>query len=105
MAFLKLVDDITNEVNNKMYSIGIFIDLSIAFDTIDHSLLIKKLQHYGVRRIVLDWFMSYLANRSQFVKIDDTSSVLFNVSCWSPLRIYFGSTSIYYLHQRHNVCI
>ena len=76
LALLKLIDDISNEVNNTIYSIGIFIDLSKAFDTIDHSLLIKKLHHYVVREIVLDWFVSYLANRSQYVKIYDTSSGL-----------------------------
>ena len=59
MALLKLVDDISNEVNNKIYSVGIFIDPSKSVDTIDHSQLIKKLQHYGVRRIVADWFGSY----------------------------------------------
>ena len=88
MAVLKLIDDISNEVNNKLYSIGIFIDLSKAFNTIDHSLLIKKLQHYGVRGIVADWFVSYLANRSQYVKIDDTSIVLLNVSCGVPKNLY-----------------
>ena len=39
---------------------------------------------YGVRGIVLDWFVSYLANRSKYVKIDDTSSALLNVSCAVP---------------------
>ena len=47
MALLKRIDDISHEVNNKIYSIGIFIDLSKAFDTIDHSLLIRKRQQYG----------------------------------------------------------
>ena len=84
MALLKLVDDISNEVYNTIYSIGIFIDLSKAFDTIDHSLLMNKLQHYGVRGIVSDWCVSYLANRSQYVKIDDTSSALLNLYSGVP---------------------
>ena len=86
MALLKLIDDISNEVNNKIYSVGIFIDLSKAFDTIDHSLLIKPLQHYGVRGIVADWFVSYLANRSQYVKIYYTSSVLLTSTSRMPPR-------------------
>ena len=80
----------TNEVNNKIYSVGIFIDLSKAFDTVDHSLLIKKHQHYGVRGIVANWFVSYLANRAQCVKIDDTSSALLNVSCGVPQGSILG---------------
>ena len=48
MALLKFVDD---EVNNKIYSFGIYIDLSKAFDTIDHILLRKKFQHYEVRKL------------------------------------------------------
>ena len=91
MDLLKLIDDISNEVNNTIYSVGIFIDLSKAFDTIDHSLLIQTLQHYGVRGIVADWFVSYLANRSQYVKIDDTSSALLNVSCGVPQGSILGS--------------
>ena len=76
MALLKLVDDISNEVINKIYSMGIFIDLSKTFDTIDHCLLIKKIQHDRVMGIVLDLFVSYLANRYQYVKIYYTSSAL-----------------------------
>ena len=90
MALLKLIDDISNEVNNKIDYVGIFIDLSKAFDTVDHSLLIKKLQNYGVRGIVADWFVSYLANRSQYVKNDDTSSALLNVSCGVPQGSILG---------------
>ena len=89
MTLLKLIDDISNEVNNKIYSVGIFIYLSKAFD---HSLLIKKLRNYGVKGIVADWFVSYLSNRSQYryVKIDDTSSALLNVSCGVPQGSILG---------------
>ena len=54
MALLQLADDISNELDLKNNSIGTFIDLSKAFDTIDHALLIKKLLYYGIRGIALD---------------------------------------------------
>ena len=53
MALLNLVDDISNEINNKSYSIGVFIDLSKAFDTLDHKLLLTKLHHYGIRGLII----------------------------------------------------
>ena len=64
MALMRMVDDISNEINNTNFTIGIFVDLSKVFDTINHRLLIKKLHHYGVRGIALDWFISNLSNRS-----------------------------------------
>lgn len=54
MAFLSIIDQITEKMENKKYSIGIFLDLSKAFDTID--LLLQKLENYGVRGMVLKWF-------------------------------------------------
>ena len=52
-----------------MNSIGVFIDLSKAFDTLDHRLLLKKLEKYGVRGTALSWFQSYLENRTIRVKV------------------------------------
>ena len=60
-----MVNDITKEMDIKNFAMRIFIDLSKAFDTVDHSLLIKKRQHYGIRGIALLWFSDYLNNRKQ----------------------------------------
>ena len=84
MALLQLVDDISSELDQKHHSIGIFIDLSKAFDTIDHSLLLKKLQHYGKQCLALDWFTNYLSHRHQYVKINDIESSVLPIKCGVP---------------------
>ena len=50
--------------------------MSKAFDTIDHSIILKKLEHYGIRGTELEWFVSYLSNRQQFVELNNTKSTL-----------------------------
>ena len=67
MAIIDLVDKISSNIDNKKHSIGIFLDLSKAFDTIDHQILLRKLQCYGIRGIACDWFKRYLENRVQYV--------------------------------------
>ena len=69
MALLKLVDKVANEVDNKSYSLGIFLDLSKTFDTLNHNILSKKLEYYGFRGITLSWLESYLSKCKQYVTI------------------------------------
>ena len=73
-AISLLVNTVTKNMNKKTKTLGIFLDLSRAFDLVDHDILLKKLNHYGVRGIANNWFRSYLSNRSQQVEIDGTLS-------------------------------
>ena len=63
-----------NDIENNKSPMALFIDLSKAFDTIDHTILIEKLRIYGVLNNRLRWFQSYLSDRQQFVEINGVSS-------------------------------
>ena len=58
----------------KQLVLGVFLDISKAFDAIDHNILLHKLNNYGVRSVSLNWFKSYLSDRSQIVEYDGVSS-------------------------------
>ena len=60
--------------------IGIFSDLSKAFDTLDHSIFLHKLEHYGFLGIVLEWFKNYLSNRTQYVIVLSNLDIFYAVS-------------------------
>ena len=66
-ALLSLVEKVTHALDTFSHTIGIFLDFSKAFDTINHKILLAKLSHYGIRGKALEWFTSYLSNRSQYV--------------------------------------
>jgi len=70
-AILDIVNTIQTNMDKKMFTCGVFIDFKKAFDTVNHTLLLDKLHHYGIRGIVHEWFSSYLANRTQTTHIDN----------------------------------
>ena len=63
LALIYLLDKVSDALENGEYVLGLFLDFSKAFDTVNHSILFTKLEHYGVRDICLNWFKSYLDNR------------------------------------------
>ena len=67
MALINLIDKITNGIDHNAFNISVFVDLSKAFDTIDHNILLQKLTCYGIKGHILPWFKSYLDSRTQYV--------------------------------------
>ena len=63
-----------DDIEQGNIPLSIFLDLSKAFDTLDHKILLKKLHHYGVRGVYLDWFSSYLSNRIQYLTYNQKQS-------------------------------
>ena len=70
--------------NENKCTLGIFVDLSKVFDTVDHDILLRKLDMYGIKGKNLKWFHGYLTNRKQFIKYSDQNTNLEVRQCGVP---------------------
>ena len=90
MAAMEFTDRIFNHLDDKKTPLAIFIDLSKAFDTIDHRILLDKLKYYGINGTALRWFTSYLSQRTQYVQYRDKSSSMSNITTGVPQGSILG---------------
>ena len=89
-AIMDQLNFVYNNLDQGCAVISIFMDFSKAFDCLDHELLLKKLNHYGIRGITNQWFKSYLSNRSQFVSVNGTNSIALPVTHGVPQGSILG---------------
>ena len=100
------ITHITNELSNNKFVLGIFIDLSKAFDTIDHEKLILKLDRYGVRGVANTLIRNYLSNRSQYTECLNEKSDLLPIKYGVPQGSILGPLLfLIYINDMHKVAV
>lgn len=90
MSLLDIQDKISKAMDDNEYSLGIFLDLAKAFDTVHHKILLAKLEHYGIRGTSLQWFKSYLSDRQQQVSFNGTLSKFLSIKYGVPQGSILG---------------
>ena len=102
LAAVELVDRIRMYLDKGQIPLSVFLDLSKAFDTLDHSILSTKLNFYVFSGSALMWFRSYLSNRQQFVDFDGTGSDVCTLSTGAPQGSILGPLLfIIYMNDIH----
>ena len=103
-ALIQITEQIRSSIENGKYGCGIFIDLGKAFDTVNHAILLRKMEHYGIRRMALQWFKSYLTDRKQYVYLNGHASALKEISCGIPQGSVLGPLQfLIYINDLPNI--
>ena len=89
-ALINITENIRKALDDGNIGCGVFVDLQKAFDTVDHQILLAKLNHYRIRGVSNDWFKPYLSNRSQYVSINGFDSRLTTINCGVPQGFVLG---------------
>ena len=93
-ALLSCIENIHKVIDKGEIGCAIFMDRQKAFDTVDHEILLAKLEFYGIQRIALTWFKSFLSIRLQSVLVSEFKSNLMLINTtWSSPRFSFGTSS------------
>ena len=90
LALIDLMDRTSISIEQNEHTLGIFLDLAEAFDTVSHDILLEKLTFYGIRGTAHNWLKNYLTNRHQFVFIDGSNSTRLPVTCGVPQGSILG---------------
>ena len=90
LALLDFMEKLSSGIDKSKVTVGVFIDLKKAFDTIDHTLLIDKLKYYGTQGIASNWLKSYLSQRKQLVNFNNVYSDQLDVICRVPQGSILG---------------
>ena len=87
---IDITENIKKDLDDGNIGCKDFVDLKKKFDTVDHQILLAKLNHYGICGVSNDWFKSYLSNRNQYVSINGYESGLAALNCGVPQGSVLG---------------